>query len=274
MSIWEYSSTSPVSLTGYAPQSSDFSLGSAKHWQERRPCCRYCGSPLAVFHDGAPNLEGGDVMVCNTCGWWLKYDIRTNNAGPDDVWADFYAAAGALRNLDLTDVTVPLSEVRSYLLARYSDRIKLPPKRCEDLVGSVFAEFGYQVRVTSFSGDKGIDVFVFDGPNGECIGVQVKRYSGKIEAEQIRSFVGALYSQRLTKGIFVTTSSYRPGAISAAQDSCNAGIPVILWDAETFYDRMRILQRAPYESLSDPSASFAALSIASGLPHVIRVQIR
>lgn len=82
------------------------------------------------------------------------------------------------------------------------------PKLFEDVVCSVFRDFGWNARVTACSGDDGIDV-VLDGESDSTVGVQVKRYKKekKIEAEQIRSLAGALLVNGHTKGIFVTTSS-------------------------------------------------------------------
>ena len=39
------------------------------------------------------------------------------------------------------------------------------------IVGAVFAGLGYRVRVTSYSGDDDIDVFVFDGADDHLTGV-------------------------------------------------------------------------------------------------------
>jgi len=52
-------------------------------------------------------------------------------------------------------------------------------------VASVFRDCGFHARVTSYSGDGGIEVILERGD--ETIGVQVKRYKSAIDAEQIRS---------------------------------------------------------------------------------------
>jgi restriction system protein len=149
-----------------------------------------------------------------------------------------------------------VTELRTYLLAKYDDRFKVHPKKYEELVASVFSDFGYKVRVTSFSGDDGIDVFILDGDGNDVVGIQVKRYKKKIEAEQIRSFAGALMLNGVTNGVFVTASDYRSGAIATSQRYNDKGISILLQDAKAFYDRMRIGQRPPYESRDDPSAPF------------------
>jgi restriction system protein len=160
--------------------------------------------------------------------------------------------------LDLSDISAPVAEVHNYLLARYSDRFTVHPRKYEELVGSVFSGLGYKVRLTSFSKDDGVDIFVLDGTT-DTIGIQVKRYQNKIEAEQIRAFAGALTLNGLTQGVFVTTSSYRHGARQTAQRYRTLGMAIELWDAPMFYDRLRIVQRSNlYDDSTAPYSAFAA----------------
>ena len=58
------------------------------------------------------------------------------------VWELTLAAAGRLKNLDLNNIDVPVAEVRSYLAAKYEGRFVLHPRKFEETVASVFADFG------------------------------------------------------------------------------------------------------------------------------------
>ena len=152
------------------------------------------------------------VRCCPVCGWWTKQVFSS-------VWFSsgyqhrHFGAAGSLRELDLSDQSIPLKQIRSYLAAKESVRFRLDPWRFEETVASVYRDLGFQARVTSRSGDGGIDV-ILDGPRGEVIGVQVKRYKAKIKVEQIRSLAGALMLDGKTRGMFVTTSEFQRGARS------------------------------------------------------------
>jgi restriction system protein len=161
-----------------------------------------------------------------------------------------------LRHLNLADLSVPTDELRAYLLARYGDRFDVHPRKYEEIVGGVFSDFGFRVRVTSFSGDEGIDILVLDGDDDATVGVQVKRYKGKISAEQIRSFVGALVLQGLTTGIYVTTSSYEKGAHRTVAAAEQLGVGVTLLDAMTFYEALKITTRSTHWDVQDPSAAY------------------
>lgn len=150
---------------------------------------------------------------------------------------------------------MPIGDVRDYLAARYDARFQIHPKKFEDVVASVFRDLGYRSRVTAYSGDDGIDV-ILDDPQGELIGVQVKRYKDNIKVEQIRSLAGALKLNDLTKGIFVTTSSFQAGAERTTRKFRERGLPIQLIDAPRFLEALHIAQRKRYQTRSDEGAPF------------------
>ena len=222
--------------------------------------CKYCSTTLNIL---AQKEEKNHeilhstitIQTCPCCGWWIITRLG-ENIGVPYGYCIFSRAQGSLKNLDSSNISTPIEELKQYILARYENRFKIKPKRLEDIVGKVFSDFGYQVRVTSFSGDKGIDVFVLDGERNDTIGIQVKRYKKRIEAEQIRSFGGALVLNGLTKGIFVTTSSYRKGAKNAINDFQKRGIFIDLWNSEDFFSKLKISQRSIYKNVDNESNPF------------------
>ena len=161
-----------------------------------------------------------------------------------------WGACAQLKNLDLRNVSTPLEEVKQYLVAKYQDRFDLNPRLYEEVVGSVFKSLGYSVVVTGYQNDGGIDM-VLSSSGEDSIEVQVKRYRGKIEVEQIRAFAGALILSGHTSGIYVTTSTYRSGALEAATQFGAKGIPIKLIDAPRFYDALKLSQREPYEDYEE-----------------------
>lgn len=154
-----------------------------------------------------------------------------------------------MRNLDLKDISTPVEEVRRYLLAKYDQRLKASPKLFEDVVGSVFSSIGFDVEVTAYSGDNGIDVFLRQGESQ--IGVQVKRTKNAIEVEQIRALTGALVLHGITRGVFVTTSRFRSGAHSHVATYGSRGYQIELLDAEKFFELMKLAQQPMYEAIED-----------------------
>ena len=67
---------------------------------------------------------------------------------------------------------------------------------------------------------------------------------------------GALVLNGMTRGIFITTSSFQSGAYSTADRFRLIGMPIELVDAQGFYDALGLAQRAAYRSISDPTAPF------------------
>lgn len=180
------------------------------------------------------------VSVCPGCGWWNIYK-QVSLDSHAQVWDLMFRAEGALQRLELNDVDVPLREVRDFLTARYESRFCINPRKFEEVVESVFRDFGYDTTTTAYSGDGGIDV-ILHRQNDELIGVQVKRHRHSITAEQIRSFAGALMIGNYTSGIFVTTSRYQSGATATAAQAATTCVPIQLLDANAFFKALRIAQ--------------------------------
>lgn len=236
--------------------------------------CAFCRQPLQLLHaqsDKISTVKSAGVFekrlfVCPTCGWWRAegwQDIDDFVHG--EQFRSIHGAAASLRELDLTDLSSPIDEVRSYLAARYDQRFTMHPRLFEETVASVFAGLGYNPVVTAYSGDDGIDVILERGQ--EKIGVQVKRYRHAIDVEQIRSLAGALVLGDMTRGIFVTTSSFQRGAPSTARALATRGYQIELLDAQRFYDALKLAQRNFY-------GSFAEFPVRECLNHLVLLEDR
>lgn len=190
-----------------------------------------------LYVDDTP--EEYSFTICETCGWWKV--IRIRHAWGIDTRS---SAIASLRELDLSDVRVPINEVRDYLSAKYEKRFLLHPRVLEETVASVFKDHGYRVTVTGRTGDDGIDVILRKAE--QEIGVQVKRFKDSIEVEQIRSLAGALLLSHFTEGMFITTSSFQRGAQGTVDRylACQQPVSIRLIDAWRFYDALKIAQRS------------------------------
>ena len=248
MSIWDYSHVS-------------WDLG---HVVSECIACIFCRVPLRKLPSRYREYEkfNADVAVtpaaCASCGWWTVVTEEQEivptmqwEAHPDDIFDDGLSrfgrktgAVGSLKELDLTDIEQPLQDVRDYLTLKYEKRFELHPRVFEETVASVFRDRGFHARVTSYSGDGGIDV-ILERP-GETVGVQVKRYKNAISAEQIRSLAGALFIGGYTKGVFVTTSRFQPGGAEVKALANARGMAIELLDALRFFDELKIAQRARF----------------------------
>lgn len=177
---------------------------------------------------------------CPVCGWWciiqeVQYDT------PKMPYLAFQWAAGALVSQNFPDISAPLSEVRSFLAARYDQRFHIDPYILEDVVASIFRSFRCDVHLSSRSHDGGLDIFGFD-PRGQPFGIQVKRYRRKIEVEQLREFVGALTLHGTLRGVFVTTSSFTTGVPKLCSQAQISGIQLKCVDAAKLFDMLKAAQ--------------------------------
>jgi restriction system protein len=227
--------------------------------------CIYCQTPLARFP--AKKFEAGErtllvqFSLCLVCGWWTIYRVHQGNLPRSREAESHSGAIGSLKELDLKDVSIPLGEVRKYIAAKKEKLYEVDPTVFEDIVASVFQDFGYRVRVTGQrvpgeEGDDGIDV-ILESSDG-TIGVQVRRYkkSLRIEADAIRSLAGALLLGGHTKGIFVTTSNFRRGATRTAERFTAIGCPVELINAERFFQKLGIAQLKQFHILDKRISSY------------------
>lgn len=90
--------------------------------------------------------------------------------------------------------------------------MKLPPNRFEDLVVHLLESMGYgKGETVGKSGDGGIDGIIDQDPLGlEKVYVQAKRWSSSQVGEpEMRNFSGSLDAKGATKGVFITTSTFR-----------------------------------------------------------------
>ncbi|RYG96343.1 MAG: restriction endonuclease [Alphaproteobacteria bacterium] len=115
------------------------------------------------------------------------------------------------------------STLREELLSQVQS---ITPKQFEHLIVRLLIAMGYAGsdpdagQVLGGAGDGGIDGVIRQDPLGlDNVYVQAKRYTaGTVGAPDIQGFLGALSMKGVTKGVFITTSTFT----SAASSSVNA----------------------------------------------------
>lgn len=227
MAIWQYPAVS---------------RNPAAFWQAGRRSCFFCSSPLRDIDGECPEWIRADlngVYVCPCCGWW-KAQREQWTVEPHQHTGVVYGAVASLRELDLSDKSTPINDIRAYLVAKYESRKTIDPRLFEETVASVFSSLGYTTMVTGYSRDGGIDIIM--EKSNETIGVQVKRYKQRIKVEQLRSLAGALVLSGLTKGVFVTTSDFQSGAAKTIATYAEKGYSIDLYNAAEFYDALKLAQ--------------------------------
>ena len=93
-------------------------------------------------------------------------------------------------------------------------------------------------ETTSATNDGGIDGIISQDRLGlDKIAIQAKRYSENVIGRPVlQNFAGALLGMGLTKGVFITTSTFTKGAIEYANNQAN--LTIILIDGDKLADLM------------------------------------
>jgi len=218
---------------------------------------KFSGGSLGADLSGNYEDRGKRLQVCQKCGWWV-ITIKSGYAyGSYEGSLNVKRGCGCLKNLDKKSINrIPIYELRKYLIANYESKNLMNGRRFEEVVTAIFKDFNYNVVLTEYSGDKGIDIILIEDEKGINTGIQVKRYKNKIEAEQIRSFAGALVLNKMTKGIYVTTSNYRKGAEQTAKDYGEFDMEINLINSDKVYDNLKLSQRKVYSSPDDETAGY------------------
>ncbi len=106
----------------------------------------------------------------------------------------------------------------------------IDPKRFESIVIDLMEAMDYGVgEVTRFVADGGIDGIINEDELGlSKIYLQAKRYNdGKVNEVEMRDFVGALATNNMSKGVFITTSTFADKAKTCAKNAHGHSIVLI-----------------------------------------------
>jgi restriction system protein len=109
------------------------------------------------------------------------------------------------------------------LLTGISDR------EFEELTGDLMRALGYQARVTSFSGDGGVDVIAHRDPFGlepPIVKIQCKHTAKSIGGPVVAQLVGRIGATET--GLFVSLGTYTPDAV--AQERSNPRLRLLMGD--------------------------------------------
>lgn len=117
-------------------------------------------------------------------------------------------------------------ELEKVIQSQLLDRLQaMKPVRFEQTVLDLLIAMGYggslgKATRTQLSNDGGIDGIIDQDALGlSRIYVQAKRYASghSVGRPEVQAFVGALHGAQANQGVFLTTSSYTPGAIAYAE---------------------------------------------------------
>jgi restriction endonuclease Mrr len=117
-------------------------------------------------------------------------------------------------------------------LKTIDDLFNLTPVQFEQWVkNNIFKKEGWDVEETKITGDGGIDLIL--KRNGEQSIAQCKRFKSTVGEPLLRDFYGAMTSEGVSKGYFVTTGVFTLQAQKFAEDK-----PIVLLDRRVLAQRL------------------------------------
>lgn len=174
----------------------------------------------------AANLERVDMTVLSAFSEYQEF--RTPKVSPESdgaVEPPGVALAGS--DVSPSEAMGRLSQAADAAVAgELLERVLAqPPAFLERLALHLLSAMGYGGRDaltehTGKPGDAGLDGIVRQDALGlELVGVQAKRYDKEsaVNRPEIQAFVGALQGAQTSRGVFVTTGRFSPGAIQFAE---------------------------------------------------------
>jgi hypothetical protein len=140
----------------------------------------------------------------------LKSNLRSSGLSSyEDIWAD----------------EEKIKDLKKAKMGAKNNFQNVSPYEFEKFVAKLFRAKGYSARVTSKTGDAGIDVIA--RKNGEKVAIQAKRHkrSNKVGSPTVQKTLGSMHEINADKSIVVTSSGYTQPAKKRARNA-----PIELWD--------------------------------------------
>jgi restriction system protein len=196
----------------------------------------------AFLRKGSGNITRQSLMAFDRFRAFVE--TPSDNDGTDQKQAFAVIAADTRTPVELIDASVATlhADVRQRLL----DTILVQdPSFFERLVLDVLGAMGYgdvrdgSILHTGKSGDEGIDGRINQDALGlDQVLVQAKRFASEqvVSRKEIQAFIGSLTGQGVTKGVFITTSTFAASAEQFVQRG--SPIKVVLIDGHALLDLM------------------------------------
>jgi restriction system protein len=180
--------------------------------------------PIAFLIGAAISVFGGwkrGGLHSHPASSFDEYVLRDKNAGakvpsaepwPDQykdriypIWKSASAEATPSAKVDATRWNAELLDVLEW-------------KRFEEVCAGLFERLGFSTKSATCGADGGIDIHLYRSPSDQPIAiVQCKAWTGKVGVKVIRELRGVMTSERMPKGIIVTTRNYSDDAMAFAK---------------------------------------------------------
>lgn len=192
----------------------------------------FASNPILSALVPAVHLGGSGLAASALLGalkLYLERDMESKSSPPfqsrPSTYADRVSSAPPTRTREnvhrqevneVNPVHHPLNEPVTWTL----DLIRsLEWKRFEDLCAEFSKNNGLRTETTSLGADGGVDIRLYSS-SGELVGVvQCKAWKSDIGVKLIRELAGVMAHGKVRHGVFMTTSSFTPDAVTFAREA-------------------------------------------------------
>ena len=111
----------------------------------------------------------------------------------------------------------PVIEPKDKFINETQKKSNMTPQEFEQFVAQYYSEKGYDIEITPYSGDYGVDVIAQKGE--ERIAIQAKMYGNsarKVNRETVMQLFGAMTYRKCNKAVIATDGTCMPDAIDVA----------------------------------------------------------
>jgi len=120
-------------------------------------------------------------------------------------------------------------------------------KRFEQLCAKYYEVTGFRSVTLAAGPDGGVDIKLYKiNPDTPIAIVQCKAWASQVGVKEIRELLGVMHHQKVSRGIFITSSSYSKDALAFG-----AASPIQLLDGEALLRKILDLPSATHASLKD-----------------------
>lgn len=107
-----------------------------------QPYCTYCAGKMSLAFEVEQEEPMHSVAIneCRRCGWWTAIDACANT-GLEDFPLAALVRRATLARFAIDDLELPVDALRRHLVRAGDDIRFIQPRKLEDLVQQVFADF-------------------------------------------------------------------------------------------------------------------------------------
>ena len=181
-----------------------------KYYRGATGICTFCNVQMIAATETAKSPYDQSIWECPVCGWWeLERAFRSGGVAHEVAFSAIHHQA-CIKRFDVRSASTPTEALVEHLRKKPDIVYGINKKKMEEVVQYVFSCFyNCEVHHCGKSHDGGVDLVMIGADKPTLIQVKCREDSTAVEPiSQIRDFLGAMWINKSTRGIFVSTADH------------------------------------------------------------------